>query len=172
MNQIDLLLIEDNISDAELTIHVLKKSIQINNLVHLNDGAEALDFIFAEGNYTHRDIKNLPKVILLDLKMPKRNGMEVLIKIKEDKRTKFIPVVILTSSGEDSDIQSCYSLGANSYVIKPVEFEQFVEVISSIGQYWLVWNQKPPMNNICENKILKTTLKESPTSAQAKISLN
>ncbi len=130
-------------NDAELTIRALKKNNLANKLVHLKDGAEAIDFIFAEGNYSGRKVENIPKVILLDLKMPKVNGIEVLQKIKADERTKKIPVVILTSSKEDPDIQECYHLGVNSYVVKPVQFEEFVKAVSELGLYWMILNQPP-----------------------------
>lgn len=142
-HEIEILLIEDNINDAELTIRALKKNNLANKLVHLKDGAEAIDFIFAEGNYSGRKVENTPKVILLDLKMPKVNGIEVLQKIKADERTKKIPVVILTSSKEDPDIQECYHLGVNSYVVKPVQFEEFVKAVSELGLYWMILNQPP-----------------------------
>jgi two-component system response regulator len=142
-HEIEILLIEDNMNDAELTIRALKKNNLANKLVHLKDGTEAIDFIFAEGNYSGRKVENVPKVILLDLKMPKLNGIEVLKKIKADERTKKIPVVILTSSNEDPDIQECYRLGVNSYVVKPVQFEQFVKSISELGLYWMILNQPP-----------------------------
>lgn len=142
-HEIEILLIEDNMNDAELTIRALKKNNLANKLVHLKDGAEAIDFIFAEGNYSGRKVENVPKVILLDLKMPKVNGIEVLKKIKADERTKKIPVVILTSSKEDPDIQECYRLGVNSYVVKPVQFEQFVKSVSELGLYWMILNQPP-----------------------------
>lgn len=142
-HEIEILLVEDNINDAELTIRALKKNNLANKLVHLKDGAEAIDFIFAEGNYSGRKVENVPKVILLDLKMPKVNGIEVLKKIKADERTKKIPVVILTSSNEDPDIQECYRLGVNSYVVKPVQFEQFVKSVSELGLYWMILNQPP-----------------------------
>ncbi|HET6990243.1 MAG TPA: response regulator, partial [Bacteroidia bacterium] len=112
-----------------------------NKVVHLKDGAEALDFLFAEGEFADRKIENTPKVILLDLKMPKVNGIEVLRKIKADDRTKQIPVVMLTSSKEDPDIDECYRLGVNSYVVKPVEFESFVKAVANLGMYWIVVNQ-------------------------------
>lgn len=140
---VEILLVEDNMSDAELTIRVLKKNNLANKLVHLEDGQEALDFIFAEGNYSHRKIEDTPKVILLDLKMPKINGIQVLQKIKSDERTKKIPVVVLTSSKENPDIQECYLLGVNSYVVKPVAFEKFFDTISEIGLYWMTLNQPP-----------------------------
>lgn len=139
----EILLVEDRMSDAEMTIRVLKKNHLTNKIVHLKDGAEALEFIFAEGNYSHRNIENVPKVILLDLKMPKVNGIQVLQKIKSNERTKKIPVVVLTSSKEDPDIQECYRLGVNSYVVKPVQFERFVKVVSELGLYWMILNQSP-----------------------------
>src|SRR5687768_10128305 len=124
MNDIvEILLVEDNESDAELTIRALRKRHLANRLVHLKDGAEALDFLFARGDYENRDMMKTPKVILLDLKMPKISGIEVLAKIREDERTKKIPVVVLTSSREDPDVERCYQLGVNSYIVKPVEFD-------------------------------------------------
>ncbi len=141
--EVEILLAEDNESDAELTIRALRKNNLANKLVHLKDGADALDFIFAEGSYAHRDIQNTPRVILLDLKMPKVNGIEVLQKIKSDSRTQKIPVVMLTSSKEDPDIQACYKLGVNSYVVKPVTFEEFVKAVSDLGLYWMLLNHSP-----------------------------
>ena len=140
-HEAEILLIEDNMSDAELTIRALKKNNLANKLIHLKDGAEALDFIFAQGIYSDRNMENHPKVILLDLKMPKVNGIEVLQKIKGDERTKKIPVVILTSSKEDPDIKECYRLGVNSYVVKPVDFEAFIKAVSELGLYWMILNQ-------------------------------
>ncbi|HOV45047.1 MAG TPA: response regulator [Ferruginibacter sp.] len=140
-NETEILLVEDNASDAEMTIRALRKNNLANFLVHVKDGAEALDFVFAEGAYSHREISNKPKVILLDLKMPKVNGLEVLERIKKDERTSDIPVVVLTSSKEDPDIKRCYQLGVNSYVVKPVEFEDFHEAVSDLGLYWLLVNQ-------------------------------
>jgi two-component system response regulator len=145
--EIEILLIEDNVSDAEMTIRVLKKNNLANNLLHLKDGAEALDFIFAEGEYSGRQMETLPKVILLDLKMPKVSGIEVLRRIKTDKRTKKIPVVVLTSSKEDPDIQTCYALGVNSYVVKPVDFNEFQKAISDLGLFWMIINQTTSINN-------------------------
>ena len=142
-DDIEILLVEDNASDAEMTIRALKKNSLGNKIMHLKDGADALDFLFAEGAYTGRDMGSRPKVILLDLKMPKVNGIEVLTRIKTDERTQKIPVVILTSSSEDPDIQTCYALGANSYVVKPVEFEQFYKAISNLGLYWIIVNKSP-----------------------------
>jgi len=144
MNQeVEVLLIEDNPSDAEMTIRALKKSNLANRLLHLKDGSEALDFLFAEGKFSQRFSEHVPKVILLDLKMPKINGIEVLAKIKSDARTRKIPVVVLTSSREDPDIQQCYSLGVNGYVVKPVEFDEFHKAISDLGLYWMIVNESP-----------------------------
>ncbi|MEP7236578.1 MAG: response regulator [Ferruginibacter sp.] len=142
-NSVDILLVEDNINDAELAIRELKKHNMANNLVHVSDGEEALEFIFATGKYSGRDVSHPPKLILLDIQMPKVNGIEVLEKIKSDPRTKVIPLVILTSSKEDPDIKKCYALGANSYIVKPVNFEGFVEAIKNLGFYWLLLNQPP-----------------------------
>lgn len=143
-NSVEVLLVEDNIVDAELAIRELKKHNMANNLVHVKDGEEALAFIFGTGNFSgSRDITHPPKVILLDIQMPKVNGIEVLEKIKSDDRTKAIPVVVLTSSKEDPDIQKCYKLGANSYIVKPVNFEGFAVAIKNLGFYWLLLNQPP-----------------------------
>ena len=136
--EVEILIVEDNPGDAELTIRALKKSRLANNVTHLVDGAEALDFLFGLGQYSHRDPDNVPKVILLDLRLPKVDGIEVLRRIKSDSRTKMIPVVILTSSKGDPDIKRSYELGANSYIVKPVEFNDFAKIISEIGMYWLV----------------------------------
>lgn len=147
MNQsVEILLVEDNISDAELTIRELKKHHLANNLFHVKDGEEALDFIFATGKFENANRANyLPRLILLDIQMPKVNGIEVLEKIRSDERTKSTPVVMLTSSNEDPDIKKCYLLGANSYIVKPVNFDSFADVIKTIGFYWLLLNQ-PPVN--------------------------
>lgn len=134
---VEVLLIEDNPEDAELTIRVLKKHNLANNLVHLQDGEAALDFLFADGN------NNIPRLILLDLKMPKVDGIEVLNKIKNDVHKKIIPVVVLTSSKEERDIIESYKLGVNAYVVKPVEFEKFVEAVAKLGLFWLLLNQPP-----------------------------
>lgn len=141
--EIEILLVEDNPSDAEMTIRALKKNKIANRIVHLKDGAEALEFFFATGQYANRDVHNRPKMILLDLKMPKVSGLEVLERLKGDPHTKSIPVVVLTSSKEDPDIQKCYSLGVNSYIVKPVGFENFVKIILELGLYWMVLNQPP-----------------------------
>jgi two-component system response regulator len=139
-SEIEILLVEDNPSDAELTIRALKKGNIANKVVHLKDGSEAIDFLFGKGDYIDRNINNKPKVILLDLKMPKVNGIEVLQKIKIDELTKKIPVVILTSSNEDPDIKTCYTLGVNSYIVKPVDFDNFTKVVRELGFYWLLLN--------------------------------
>ena len=136
LDEIEILLVEDNPTDAELTIRALKKKNLTNNLVWVKDGAEALEFLYATGSYSKRNIEGIPKLILLDLRMPKVDGLEVLQIIKKDERTKKIPVVILTSSKEDKDI-------VNSYVSKPVEFDEFTEAVSTLGLYWMLLN-KPP----------------------------
>jgi len=143
-NSVEVLLVEDNINDAELTIRELRKHHMANNLFHVKDGEEALDFIFGTGKFADsRDLLCKPKVVLLDIQMPKVNGIEVLQKVKSDARTRATPVVILTSSKEDPDIQKCYDLGANSYIVKPVNFESFAEAIKNLGFYWLLLNQQP-----------------------------
>ena len=135
---------DDNANDAELTIRELRKHNMANNLIHVKDGEEALEFIFATGKYTGlRDVGFPPKVVLLDIQMPKVNGIEVLQKIKSDARTRSTPVVMITSSKEDPDIKKCYELGANSYIVKPVNFESFAEAIKNLGFYWLLLNQVP-----------------------------
>jgi two-component system, response regulator len=139
-NNIEIVLVEDNLSDAELTIRALKKRNLANNLIHLKDGAEAIDFLFAQGKFSGRDIAQCPKIVLLDLKMPKINGIEVLTRIKADERTRKIPVVVLTSSREDPDVDECYRLGVNSYIVKPVEFDAFLNAVSDLGLYWLLLN--------------------------------
>jgi two-component system response regulator len=143
IHAVDVLLVEDNPQDAELTIRSLKKRKLANNVFTVEDGAEALDFIFGRGSYAERDISHPPKVIFLDLKLPRVDGLEVLKEIKQDARTRSIPVVVITSSREDPDIKAAYELGANSYVTKPVEFESFTEAIEKLGFYWLLINQPP-----------------------------
>jgi len=143
MDIIDVLLVEDNPQDAELTIRSLKKYNMANNLFVVEDGAEALDFIFCKGKFAVREISQPPKVILLDLKLPKVSGLEVLREVKKDAHTRKIPVVVVTSSHEDPDIKAAYDLGANSYVIKPVDFEAFADCVSKLGCYWLLVNQTP-----------------------------
>jgi CheY-like chemotaxis protein len=140
-NEVEILLVEDNPNDAELTLRALKKHHLANKVLHVKDGAEALEFLFANGAYDQRKIENTPRVILLDLKLPKVSGLEVLRKVKSDERTRVIPVVVLTSSREDRDLEECYALGVNSYIVKPVEFENFVRAVSDMGFYWLLLNQ-------------------------------
>jgi len=142
-SEIEILLVEDSASDAEMTIRAFKKNNLGNIIVHLKDGAEALDFIFGTGSYEGRNIDRKPRLVLLDLKMPKVNGIEVLERLKADQHTKTIPVVVLTSSREDPDIRKCYDLGVNSYIVKPVDFENFTAAIRTLGVYWLLLNQSP-----------------------------
>lgn len=144
---VDILLVEDNPEDAELTLRALKKRNLANRLYLVEDGAQALDFIFCRGAYAERSLKTPPKVVLLDLQLPKVNGLEVLQAIKSDPATRTIPVVILTSSKQDPDIQGAYALGANSYVVKPVNFDNFSEAMGQVGYYWLLLNQPPGMTS-------------------------
>jgi two-component system, response regulator len=140
-DEVEILLVEDNPDNAEMTIRALRKKNLTNNIIHLNDGALALDFIFGTGQFEGRDISKKPKLIMLDLKMPKVSGIEVLEKLKSNDSTKIIPVVVLTSSKEDPDIEKCYKLGANSYIVKPVDFDTFQNTIAELGLYWLLLNQ-------------------------------
>jgi CheY-like chemotaxis protein len=140
-NEIEILLAEDSMNDAMLTIRGLTKSGLSNKLHHVKDGAEALDFIYGRGAYSSRDMQKPLKLILLDLKMPKVSGMQVLEKIKTDPRFQTIPIVILTSSKEDPDIHQCYKLGANSYIVKPLESENFFQAINELGLYWMILSQ-------------------------------
>ena len=142
-DEYEILIVEDNPQDAELMIRSLNENHLANNLFLVKDGEEALDFIFCQNKYTGRDIYRPPKVIFLDLKLPKVGGLEVLRKVKSSKKTKKIPVVIITSSKEDPDIATAYDLGANSYVVKPVEFDNFVKTMNQLGLYWVVVNEKP-----------------------------
>ena len=139
-NTIDLLLVEDNPQDLELTLRALRK-VNLSNLKVARDGAEALEYVFCEGPHAGRKITDAPKVILLDLKLPKVDGLEVLRRIKGDPRTKSIPVVVLTSSREQRDITESYQLGVNSYIVKPVNYERFAAVVRDLGLYWLLLNQ-------------------------------
>ena len=143
LNEVEILLVEDNMSDAELIIRALRKVNLANHLVHVKDGEEALEFIFAEGKFAEREMKNIPRVILLDIKMPKVDGIEVLRRIKLHEGTKSIPVVIMTSSKEEQDIIKSYKLGVNSFVVKPVDFTSFSKAVSELGLYWVLINQPP-----------------------------
>jgi two-component system, response regulator len=140
---VDVLLVEDNPDDTELTIHALAEGNKTIHLLHLKDGVEALNFIFARKSYTNRKIQNDLKLVLLDLKLPRLDGLDVLRKIREDERTKALPVVILTSSREKRDIAEAYRLGVNSYVVKPVGFDSFMKTVSTLAHYWGVINEKP-----------------------------
>jgi CheY-like chemotaxis protein len=144
-NHVEILLVEDNEDDAALIIRSLKKHNLTNQLVHVNDGAKALDFIFARGSYAGREINDVPKVVLLDLKMPKVDGLQVLKEIRSDERTRLIPIIIMTSSKEEKDIIASYKLGVNSYIVKPVEFENFAKAVAEVGLYWLMLNQPPKL---------------------------
>ena len=143
VNNVEILLVEDNPDDAGLVIRALKKHNLANNLIHLSDGAQALDFVFCKGEFAERQIDDRPKVILLDLKMPKVDGLQVLQAIREDKRTESIPVVIMTSSNEERDIVEGYRLGVNSYIVKPVDFDNFSKAVAELGFYWLLLNKVP-----------------------------
>ncbi len=138
-----ILLAEDNPDDVQLTLRALKKSKIMNEVVVAQDGVEALDYLFGTGKYEGRDTKILPQVVLLDLKMPRMDGLEALQRIRSDARTKLLPVVVLTTSSEDKDRVESYKLGANSYVRKPVDFNQFAEAVNQLGLYWLVLNETP-----------------------------
>jgi len=139
-----ILLVEDNPDDVELTLLAFKKYKIKNEVVVIQDGAEAQDYLFAEGAYAGRDLSNMPAVILLDLKLPKIGGLEILRRIRADERTKFLPVVILTSSKEEQGLINGYKFGANSYVRKPVDFAQFTEAARQLGLYWMILNEPPP----------------------------
>jgi CheY-like chemotaxis protein len=143
MNEIEILVVEDNADDLEMTLHALRKGKVANRIQIARDGAEALDFIFCEGAFAKRKLEAGPKVILLDLKLPKVDGKEVLKRLKGDPRTRKIPVVILTSSKEQNDLVESYHLGVNSYIVKPVSFELFVAAVQQLGMYWLLLNQPP-----------------------------
>ena len=143
LHDIEILLVEDNPQDAELTLRALKKNNLANNVHHVKDGAQALEFVFATGEYSGRRVENPPKVILLDLKLPKVDGLEVLKRLKADERTMMTPVVVLTSSKQDRDMVESYKLGVNSYIVKPVEFEKFLDAVKQMGLYWLLVNKTP-----------------------------
>ncbi|MEI7987708.1 MAG: response regulator [Chloroflexota bacterium] len=139
-----ILLVEDNPDDEAFTLRAMHRNHIANPVVVVRDGVEALDYMFAAGKYADRDVKELPAVILLDLKLPKIDGLEVLKRVREDARTRIVPIVILTTSNEDNDIIKGYQLGANSYVRKPVDFEQFTSAVGQLGMYWLLLNEPPP----------------------------
>jgi two-component system, response regulator len=144
MSDKTILLVEDNPDDEELTLRALKKNNILNQVTIVRDGAEALDYLFCQGAYAGRDASLQPAVTLLDLKLPKVEGLEVLKRLRADERTRLLPVVILTSSREEQDLISGYRLGANSYIRKPVDFSQFMEAIRQLGLYWLMMNEPPP----------------------------
>lgn len=143
MTEVEILLVEDNPHDVELTLRALRKNNLRNKLHVATDGEKALDFIFARGEHAGRNIENSPKLVILDLKLPKIEGLEVLRQIKSDERTKVIPVVVMTSSNQEKDVVESYRLGVNSYIVKPVDFEKFMKSVSELGLYWLLLN-KPP----------------------------
>jgi two-component system, response regulator len=139
-----ILMVEDNPDDIDLTLRALKRSNIANQIVVAHDGREALDYLFCEGEYEGRDVRDLPTVVFLDLKLPKINGIEVLRRIRGHDATRLLPVVVLTSSLEEADLISSYGLGANSYIRKPVDFDQFLEAVHQLGLYWLLLNEAPP----------------------------
>lgn len=142
-DMIEILLVEDNPNDEELTLYALRKNNITNHIQVVHDGAEALEYLFCMGAYAHRKINDPPKVVLLDLKLPKVDGLDVLKRIKADVRTRTIPVVMLTSSQEERDIVESYQLGVNSYIVKPVDFEQFTDIVCQLGLYWMLLNKTP-----------------------------
>ena len=146
MSERYILLVEDNPDDEELTLLSLRKNNLAHEIVVVRDGVEAIDFLFANGQYASRDVAQVPTVILLDLKLPKLDGLGVLKRLRADPRTRTLPVVVLTSSSQDADVIASYNLGANSYVRKPVEFGAFVEAVSSLGLYWVLLNRPPPLH--------------------------
>ncbi|MCA1755931.1 MAG: response regulator [Bacteroidales bacterium] len=143
MNEVEILIVEDNPNDAEMALRALKNNNLTNQVLVVGDGEEALNFLFAKGKYSKRNQATRPKMVLLDLKLPKVDGLEVLRKIKSDPATRMIPVIVLTSSKEESDIVESYRLGVNSYIVKPVDFDKFVDAVRELGLYWLLLNQNP-----------------------------
>lgn len=139
---VEILLVEDSVHDAEMTMRVLKRRGIVNDIAWVKDGVEALDYVFCEGDYENRD-NGLPKLVLLDMKMPRMDGLQVLKRLKGSEKTQHIPVVMLTSSREEGDLMNSYLSGVNSYIVKPVDFEQFDETIAQIGMYWVLVNQAP-----------------------------
>jgi two-component system response regulator len=146
MSERYILLVEDNADDEELTLLSLRKNNLAHDIVVVRDGVEAIEYLFGNGQYAHRDVSHVPTVILLDLKLPKLDGLGVLKRLRADERTRTLPVVVLTSSSQDADVIASYNLGANSYVRKPVEFGAFVEAVSSLGLYWVLLNRPPPLH--------------------------
>jgi two-component system, response regulator len=146
MSERYILLVEDNPDDEELTLLSLRKNNLAHDIVVVRDGVEAIEFLFGTGQYAHRDVSHVPTVILLDLKLPKLDGLGVLKRLRAEERTRTLPVVVLTSSSQDADVIASYNLGANSYVRKPVEFGAFVEAVSSLGLYWVLLNRPPPLH--------------------------
>jgi len=146
--ELDILLVEDNQDDMDLALHALRREKLANRIFVVRDGEEALDFLFCRGPFAERSFDHPPKLVLLDLKLPKVDGMEVLKQIKSDARTRTIPIVIMTSSKEERDLVKGYDLGANSYIQKPVDFDQFRETVKTVGLYWLVTNQAVPANGV------------------------
>lgn len=142
---VEVLLVEDNPGDVELTLHALRQNHLSNHIEVVRDGAEALEFIFCTGKYAHRSFDSHPKLVLLDLKLPKVDGLEVLQRMKSDARTQAIPVVMMTSSRQERDVLESYQLGVNSYIVKPVNFEQFIQAVRQLGLYWLLLNQPPTL---------------------------
>lgn len=143
LTDVEILLVEDNPNDAELALRALKKNNLANKIHLVKDGAEALEFIFATGTYADRNMGNKPKVIFLDLKLPKVDGLEVLRKVKSDERTRTIPIVVLTSSHEERDVVESYKFGVNSYIVKPVDFDKFIHAVAELGMYWMLLNKQP-----------------------------
>lgn len=143
LDEVDILIVEDNVNDAEMALRALKKNNLTNHVLVVSDGEEALDFIFSRGEYENRKDYKRPRMVLLDLKLPKVDGMEVLKAMKENSETRIIPVIILTSSREECDLIDSYRLGVNSYIVKPVDFDKFVKAVHDLGMYWLLLNQQP-----------------------------
>jgi len=151
LNETDILLVEDSQDDAELAIHALRREHLTNDIFVVRDGEEALDFLFCRGPFAARSFEHPPKLVLLDLKLPKVDGIEVLKQLKDDPRTKTIPIVILTSSKEDQDLVRTYDLGVNSYIQKPVDFEHFRQTVKTVGMYWTLINQRPAVHEITKS---------------------
>lgn len=140
---VEILFVEDNPTDVELTLRALRKNNLANHVVVVRDGAEAIDFLYAQGTYSHRDVNQRPRLVLLDIRLPKISGLEVARRLKGDERMKSIPVVMLTSSTEERDVVESYEIGVNSFIVKPVEFDKFVQAVSELGFYWMLMNKVP-----------------------------